>query len=126
MTPVSFNQPLLQLDSRVPAGATPGTRAARPGDTDESSATADLIVVAAPSEGIFYRSPSPDAPPYVETGARVSVGSVLGLVEVMKCFNQIAYGGPGIPEHGEIVKALAEDAAEVHFGQPLFWIRPVD
>jgi len=86
---------------------------------------AGLIRVTAPSEGIFYRRPTPDAPAYVEPGAPVAQGTVLGLVEVMKCFNQITYGGPGFPERGEIVKVLAEDAAEVQFRQELFWVRPV-
>jgi acetyl-CoA carboxylase biotin carboxyl carrier protein len=82
--------------------------------------------VKSPSEGIFYRRSAPDSPPFVDIGARVSSGTVLGLVEVMKCFNQIAYGGPGLPEHGEVVKILADDAAEVQFGQPLFWVRPAE
>ena len=79
----------------------------------------------APSEGIFYRRPAPEAPVYVDLGAQVSTGAVLGLVEVMKCFNQIAYGGPGLPDKGEIVRILADDSAEVEFGQALFWIRPL-
>jgi biotin carboxyl carrier protein len=50
---------------------------------------------------------------------------VLGLVEVMKCFNQITYGGPGLPERGEIVKILGPDTGEVQFGDELFWVRPM-
>ena len=62
---------------------------------------------------------------FVDVGARVVAGTVLGLVEVMKCFNQITYGGPGLPEDGIVSRVLVEDAAEVHFGQPLFHIRPL-
>ena len=125
LTPVAFDEPLLRLDPRVLAGG--GTdRSARASTGGEETTSADWIVVKAPSEGIFYRRPSPDSPPYVEAGARIASGTVLGLVEVMKCFNQIAYGGPGLPEQGEIVKALAEDASEVRFGQPLFWVKPLD
>lgn len=126
LTPVSFNEPILRLDPRGLAGAVEGARGTSSNASEEGSAEQDLIIVKAPSEGIFYRRPSPDAPPYVEVGARIASGAVLGLVEVMKCFNQIAYGGPGLPERGEIVNALAEDAAEVRFGQPLFWIKPVE
>ena len=78
----------------------------------------------APSEGVFYRRPSPDSPPYVEEGARVESGAVLGLVEVMKSFNQITYGGPGLPERARVERVLAEDSVEVQFGQRLFLIRP--
>ena len=75
---------------------------------------------------VFYRRPSPDSPPYVEVGSQVSMGGMLGLVEIMKCFHHITYGGPGLPEGGEIVKILAEDASEVRFGQALFHVKPTE
>ena len=78
------------------------------------------------SDGIFYRRPSPDSPAYVEVGSAVSSGSIMGLVEIMKCFHQITYGGLDLPEKGEIVKILADDAAEVRFGQALFHVKPVE
>ncbi len=84
-----------------------------------------LISITAPTEGIFYSKPSPDSPPFVEEGSDVSSGSVLGLVEVMKCFNQITYGGIGLPERGSVVKILVEDTSEVTFGQTLFLIKPI-
>ena len=77
------------------------------------------------SQGIFYRRSSPDSPPFVEEGTKIASGSVLGLVEVMKCFNQITYGGPGFPEKVEVAKILVQDSTEVQFGQPLFWVRPL-
>jgi biotin carboxyl carrier protein len=49
---------------------------------------------------------------------------VLGLVEVMKCFNQIVYVGPGFPDRGTIASVHAEDATEVRFGALLFHVRP--
>jgi len=124
-TPVAWDQPLARLDPRALTAETAGAAAAGAGGAGEESGEAGLVVVPAPSEGIFYRRSSPDAPVYVEVGSHVSSGSVLGLVEVMKCFNQIAYGGAGLPERGEIAKILAEDSSEVEFGQPLFWVRPV-
>ena len=84
---------------------------------------ADLIPVPSPSDGIFYRRSSPESAAYVEVGRPVSKGTVLGLVEVMKSFNQIVYGSPGLPERGVVASVLVEDAAEVRFGQPLFMIR---
>jgi acetyl-CoA carboxylase biotin carboxyl carrier protein len=126
-TPVAYDQPLARLDPRAAQGGDPVRKAgaaSAAGPVGESG-DAGLIHVTAPSEGIFYRRPTPDAPAYVEAGASVVTGTVLGLVEVMKCFNQITYGGSGFPERGEIVKVLAEDAAEVQFGQELFWVRPL-
>jgi biotin carboxyl carrier protein len=75
--------------------------------------------------GVFYNRPSPEAAPFVQAGSAVSAGNVLGLVEVMKSFNQIIYGGPGLPERGEVAQVLVSDNAEVVFGQVLFRIRPV-
>ena len=49
-----------------------------------------------------------------------------GLVEIMKCFNQITCGGAGLPEHGRVAEILAEDASEVRFGRVLFRIKPIE
>ncbi len=124
-TPLAYGQPIARVDPRVwqpdaagAAGVTGHTGSS--GDGED----ANLITIKAPSEGIFYRRPSPDAPAFVEVGASVSSGTTLGLVEIMKCFHQITYGGTGLPEKGEIVKILADDAAEVQFAQPLFHIKP--
>ena len=124
-TPVAYGQPISRLDPRVgEAGA--GNPGGLPGTGSLSGEVEDasLITVPAPTEGVFYRRSSPDAPPYVEVGSPVASGSVLGLVEIMKCFYQITYGGAGLPEKGEVVKILAEDTTEVHFDQPLFRIKP--
>jgi acetyl-CoA carboxylase biotin carboxyl carrier protein len=125
-TPVAYNEPIARLDPRAaeaPAGE--GAAAAIGGHGGGELTDAGLIEVNSPTEGIFYRRPSPEAPPYVEAGSNVVTGTVLGLVEVMKCFNQIAYGGAGLPPKGEVVKVLAEDGAEVSFGQTLFRIKPL-
>jgi acetyl-CoA carboxylase biotin carboxyl carrier protein len=125
-TAVAFNAALLRIDPRAAqAGDAGAARGEGTGAATGDAADANLIRVTAPSEGIFYRRGSPDAPAYVEVGSTVSSGVVLGLVEVMKCFNQITYGGPGFPERGEIVKILAEDSGEVQFGQELFWVKPI-
>jgi acetyl-CoA carboxylase biotin carboxyl carrier protein len=125
LTPVGYNQPLARLDPRAAGAGDPASSATGAGSASAASGAgaAGVLRITAPSEGIFYRRGAPDAPAYVEVGARVGAGTVLGLVEVMKCFNQITYGGPGFPEHGEIVKVLAEDATEVQFGQELFWVK---
>ncbi len=125
LTPVAYNEPLFRLDPRLPSTGSGGSsRRARGTSAPQDAAAAGTIVVTSPSEGIFYRGASPDAPPFVSEGTQIANGGVLGLVEVMKCFNQITYGGPGYPERVEITKILVHDAAEVQFGQPLFWVRP--
>jgi biotin carboxyl carrier protein len=129
LTPVAYNDPLVRLDPRALEQGSELTlegAGASAGDSATDAAAQGMIVVTAPSEGIFYRRPTPDADAYVDEGARISTGTVLGLVEVMKCFNQITYGGPGYPERGEIARILADDSAEVRFGQALFWVKPLE
>ncbi len=124
-TPVEYGQSLARLDPRLleaGADAAVGRGGAKAGESQDSG----LISIEAPSDGIFYRRPSPDSPSYIEVGSPVSAGSILGLVEIMKCFHQITYGGVELPEKGEIVKIMVEDTAEVRFGQPLFLVKPVE
>jgi acetyl-CoA carboxylase biotin carboxyl carrier protein len=124
-TPVAYGEPIARLDPRALAGGSAEQVDAAGAGAAGATAEAGLITIKAPSEGIFYRRPSPDAPPYVDVGSEIATGGVLGLVEIMKCFNQITYGGPGLPERGRVEEILAEDAAEVQFGQVLFRIKPI-
>ena len=92
----------------VPAPPQPAAAAAPP---------VGVVLVTAPLVGRFYRSPSPDAGPYVEVGDRVRKGQVLCIIEAMKLMNQIE------AEQGGTVRAiLAEDGKPVEFGEPLFEI----
>lgn len=79
--------------------------------------------ILSPTDGVFYRSPSPGAPPFVEVGAEVASGDPVGLVEVMKTFNQILYGGPGFPDRATVVEVRCADAAEVRAGEVLVVVR---
>jgi len=54
-------------------------------------------------------------------GSEIATGGVLGLVEIMKCFNQITCGGAGLPDRGQVDEILAE----VQLGQVLFQIKPI-
>ena len=47
---------------------------------------ADIL---SPLPGIFYRSPSPDKPPYVKPGDTITVGQTIGIVEIMKQFSEV-------------------------------------
>jgi biotin carboxyl carrier protein len=78
-----------------------------------------ILVVSSPTDGVFYRAPAVDAKPYVNAGDRVTTGQPVGLIEVMKTFNPIAYGGAGLPEEAEVVAIVAADGQEVRAGQAL-------
>jgi acetyl-CoA carboxylase biotin carboxyl carrier protein len=67
-----------------------------------------------PLPGTFYRKPAPDQQPYKNEGDAVAVGEVIGLIEVMKSFNEVK-----ADVAGRIVKFLAENEDAVMAGQPL-------
>ncbi len=73
----------------------------------------------APMAGIFYRQPSPDADPFVEEGDRVEAGDVVGLIEVMKLFNEVI-----APVSGVVTKIVVENEERVEADQPLMYIQP--
>jgi len=79
--------------------------------------------VVAPTDGVFYGQPSPEAPPFVRAGQRIRRGQAVGLVEVMKTFNPIVYDGPGFPEEGEVIEIRAANAQEVRAGEILVVVR---
>mgnify|MGYP001795818124 CR=1 FL=1 len=81
--------------------------------------TTGMITIASPIVGTFYRSPSPDADPYVEEGDYVKKGQVLCIVEAMKLMNEIES-----EMDGRITKILAESTKPVEYGQSLFLIDP--
>ena len=48
-------------------------------------------VVKSPLVGTYYAASSPENPPFVKVGDKVSKGQVLGIVEAMKLMNEICY-----------------------------------
>jgi len=79
----------------------------------------DYHVVTSPFVGTFYRSPSPDADPYVVEGQRIEKGQVLCIVEAMKLMNEIEADTAGV-----VVAVLVENTQPVEYGQPLFRLAP--
>jgi len=93
----------------------PGSAAGK----SEEQAKSSLIKVTSPIVGTFYRSSSPDKPPYVEVGDVVKKGQVLCIIEAMKLMNEIE-----CETAGKIIQILVESSAPVEYGQPLFAIEP--
>ena len=104
-----------------PAGApAPGAAAApaaeaRPGQ--EGQQGQEGHVVKAPMVGTFYRSPAPEAKPFVEVGQAVKEGETICIIEAMKLMNEIEADASGI-----IKAILVENGQPVEYGQPLFLI----
>lgn len=109
----------------VPASVTPAAVAPPPAAVAEPHRGAPLaypagaVLVKSPMVGSFYRAPEPGAHPFVEVGARVTAGSIVGIVEVMKLMNSIPAGQAGVVTH-----LLVEDGEPVQYGQVLVVIEP--
>ncbi len=87
--------------------------------TKVSDATpAGTVDVTSPFVGTFYRSPSPDAPAFVEVGATVRPGQTLCIIEAMKLMNEIE-----AEMSGTVVEIYAQNGKAVEFGQKLFRIK---
>lgn len=110
--PVGYGDVLLDIGEAVGLEDA-ATQAAGP------AKSADGYPVEAPLDGIFYRRPAPDQPNFVEVGSTVTKGTVLGLLEVMKTFHPVTYGGPGLPPTAKVVGIVAKDQQEVAAGDPL-------
>ena len=77
-----------------------------------------IAFIKAPMVGTFYRSPSPESPPFVEANTKVEENSVVCIIEAMKIMNEIQ-----AEAKGAILEVLVENGQPVEYGQRLFKIR---
>lgn len=86
---------------------------------EQGGDTSKYITVKSPMIGTFYRSSSPDKPPFVNVGDEIKPGKVVCIIEAMKLFNEIE-----ADVAGKIVKVLVDDSSPVEYDQPLFLVDP--
>jgi acetyl-CoA carboxylase biotin carboxyl carrier protein len=82
-------------------------------------ASSNLVEVRSPMVGTFYRSPSPEAPSYVEVGTHATRGQTLCILEAMKLMNELES-----ELSGTVREICVENAEPVEYGQLLFRIEP--
>jgi acetyl-CoA carboxylase biotin carboxyl carrier protein len=70
--------------------------------------------ILSPLPGTFYRKPAPDKPVFKSEGDIVTVGEIVGLIEVMKSFIEV-HADVG----GKILRFLIDNEDPVMAGQPL-------
>ena len=103
-----------------PAAPAQAPQAAEKHKSPEPPAAVDnLVTIKSPMIGTFYRSSSPEKPPFVGVSDEVEPGKVVCIIEAMKLFNEIES-----EVKGKIVKVLVEDASPVEYDQPLFLVEP--
>ena len=109
-----------EREQAVPQVQIPSLQETLPKSSPEGGSKAeqeDSILIRSPIVGTFYRSPSPEAEPYVEVGETVKKGQILCVVEAMKLMNEIESEADG-----KILEILVENARPVEYGEPLFKI----
>ena len=112
--------PIINQTSSASTPITPSeTLAPVVDDNAAAEANGNYIEVRSPIVGTFYRSASPEKPPYVKVGDSIEVGTVVCIVEAMKLFNEIES-----EVSGKIVKIMIEDAQPVEYDQVLYLVEP--
>jgi acetyl-CoA carboxylase biotin carboxyl carrier protein len=110
--PVQHGQVMLVLDPEAAPGAVAG------GVAQEQSArdAAEGWLFRASMSGRFYSRPGPDAQPFVKVGDEISTGQTVCLIEVMKTFVRVPYGGSGLPERARVREVGPLDDQELSAG----------
>lgn len=103
----------------APLGESAQLPALEPFEHTEEETENSWHLVTAPIVGTFYRSPNPEAEPFVEVGDRVTKGRVLCIIEAMKLLNEIESDGEGV-----IVKVYPQNGQPVEYGEKLFALKP--
>ncbi|ASW09169.1 acetyl-CoA carboxylase [Rhizobium sp. 11515TR] len=77
------------------------------------------LEIRSPLPGTFYRASSPDTPPFKADGDAVAGGDTIGLIEVMKTFQQIPAG-----LDGKNITFLVDNEEPVMAGQIIAEVDP--
>lgn len=111
------------LPAPAPVAPPPAPAAHAPsgdgGSAPAPAASSNLVEITSPMVGTFYRSASPDAPPYVEVGTRIVKGQTLCVLEAMKLMNELQAEVQGV-----VREVCVGNAEPVEYGQVLFRIEP--
>lgn len=116
--PVMASAPAVYHAAPSPAPQAVATPAPLPASDAPAVLAADEAIITSPMVGTFYRSPSPDASPFVNNGDNVSEKSVVCIIEAMKVMNEIK-----AEVSGQIIEILAGDSEAVEYGTPLFKVK---
>lgn len=112
LTPISHEGVVNGSSGILVGGAAPSLSA------QPAPLSVNIKEVKSPMVGTFYRSPSPEAAPYIEIGQSVTEDTVVCIIEAMKVMNEIKSEVRGV-----ITEILVENAKPVEFGKPLFRVK---
>lgn len=118
--PVGAGTVLCVLD---PEGASGAALTASP---LEARAASGGPVFNTPLGGRYYAKPGPTAEPFVKVGDEITTGTTVALIEVMKTFNRVSYGGAGLPARARVRAIVPADGDDVEAGDPLLELEALD
>jgi len=78
----------------------------------------DTISIASPLSGVYYSSPKPGMPPFINVNDTVEKGSTLCIIEAMKVMNEIK-----ADSKYKIAKIFAVTGKAVSAGEVLFLVK---
>lgn len=107
VVPPTPTSTITQIESTVPA-SDPTTTAEK-----------QWVEIISPMVGTFYRSPTPDEPPFVEVGDAIRRGQTVCIIEAMKLMNELE-----AEMSGQVMEILVESGAPIEYGQPLMRVNP--
>ncbi|MBI5399787.1 acetyl-CoA carboxylase biotin carboxyl carrier protein [Candidatus Saganbacteria bacterium] len=87
-------------------------------ESETMAEEADVVAITSPMVGTFYRSPSPESPPFVAVGDTIASSKPVCIIEAMKLFNEIE-----AEVSGKIIKILVENGQPVEYGQKLMLVK---
>ena len=99
--------------SYAPAPVAAPASTAAPAEAPAPAASGKEIP--SPMVGTFYTAPSPESPPFVKVGQKVTPDTVVAIIEAMKVMNEIK-----AEVSGTITEVAAENGQPVQFGQAHF------
>ncbi|MGA8214367.1 MAG: biotin/lipoyl-containing protein [Candidatus Sulfotelmatobacter sp.] len=108
---------LPQASASAPPGSPPPNSPLQPAPKPASEP--GLLEITAPLLGIFYVTPKPGEPPFVEVGSKVAEETMVGIIEVMKLMHTVRAG-----VKGEVVEILVKNGGAVEYGEVLMRVRP--
>lgn len=110
---VTYASPVAAPMVAAPSAPTASAPASAPSSPAPAGETINSPIV-----GTIYRSPAPDAPPFVEEGKLVKKGDTICIIEAMKVMNEMQ-----AEFDCEIVRILVDNQHFVEYGTPLFEVR---
>ena len=121
--PIISNSQLSATPFQQVAAPADSSRAPQPASAPAASPApinddAGFTYIKSPMVGTFYRSASPDSPPFADVNTKVEEKSVACIIEAMKIMNEIQ-----AETKGTIVEALVENGQPVEYGQRLFKVK---